>query len=108
MIRRKFIAAGAACLLAATLPAMAQNYRAEYRLSTVLGTAFPWGQAGERWAELVKEKTQGRINIKLYPGTSLVGGVASPVLGMGDERRGRHIGLADDAVAPWARRRAAG
>ena len=54
--------------------AQAQSYRAEYRLSTVLGTAFPWGQAGERWAELVKEKTQGRINIKLYPGTSLVGG----------------------------------
>lgn len=53
---------------------MAQNYRAEYRLSTVLNTAFTWGQAGERWAELVKEKTQGRINIKLYPGTSLVGG----------------------------------
>ena len=40
----------------------------------MLGTAFPWGKAGERWAELVKEKTQGRINIKLYPGTSLVGG----------------------------------
>ena len=74
MLRRKFIAAGAACLMAATLPALAQNYRAEYRLSTVLGTAFPWGKAGERWAELVKEGTQGRINIKLYPGTSLVGG----------------------------------
>ena len=74
MLRRKFVAAGAACLLGACLPAMAQNYRAEYRLSTVLGTAFPWGQAGERWAELVKEKTRGRILIKLYPGTSLVGG----------------------------------
>lgn len=54
--------------------AFAQNYRSEYRLSTVLNTAFTWGQAGERWAELVKEKTQGRISIKLYPGTSLVGG----------------------------------
>jgi tripartite ATP-independent transporter DctP family solute receptor len=74
MLRRRLLAAGAACVLAASLPAMAQNYRAEYRLSTVLGTAFPWGQAGERWAELVKEKTQGRIVIKLYPGTSLVGG----------------------------------
>lgn len=54
--------------------AVAQNYRSEYRLSTVLNTAFTWGQAGERWAELVKEKTQGRISVKLYPGTSLVGG----------------------------------
>ena len=40
----------------------------------MLGTAFPWGKGGERWAELVKEKTQGRINIKMYPGTSLVAG----------------------------------
>jgi tripartite ATP-independent transporter DctP family solute receptor len=74
MLRRTFLAASAACMMFATGTAMADAYRAEYRLSTVLGTAFPWGQAGERWAELVKEKTQGRINIKMYPGTSLVGG----------------------------------
>jgi tripartite ATP-independent transporter DctP family solute receptor len=74
MLRRKFLAASAACLMLAAGSAWADAYRAEYRLSTVLGTAFPWGQAGERWAELVKEKTQGRINIKMYPGTSLVGG----------------------------------
>ena len=54
--------------------AHAADYKAEYRLSTVLGPAFPWGKAGERWAELVKQKTDGRINVKLYPGTSLVGG----------------------------------
>jgi tripartite ATP-independent transporter DctP family solute receptor len=54
--------------------ASAADYKAEYRLSTVLGPAFPWGKAGERWAELVKQKTDGRINVKLYPGTSLVGG----------------------------------
>ena len=77
MLRRTFLAATAASLLVTGASAMAQSaqpYRAEYRLSTVLGTAFPWGLAGERWSALVKEKTQGRINIKLYPGTSLVGG----------------------------------
>lgn len=52
----------------------AVDYKAEYKLSTVVGKPFPWGIAGERWAELVKEKTSGRINIKCYPGTSLVGG----------------------------------
>jgi TRAP-type transport system periplasmic protein len=52
----------------------AADYKAEYKLSTVLGKPFPWGVAGERWAELVKEKTNGRINVKMYPGTSLVGG----------------------------------
>jgi len=71
MIRKLMVVVSALVLAA---PAWADGYRSEYRLSTVLGTAFPWGQAGERWAELVKEKTQGRIVIKLYPGTSLVGG----------------------------------
>ena len=62
-------------LLFALVPAVeAQNYRAEYKLSTVLPASYPWGKAGERWSELVKEKTQGRINIKMYPGMSLVGG----------------------------------
>jgi tripartite ATP-independent transporter DctP family solute receptor len=75
MTVRKLIAALAVPVVSLLAgPAVADGYRAEYRLSTVLGTAFPWGQAGERWIELVKEKTQGRINMKLYPGTSLVGG----------------------------------
>ena len=74
MLRRKFIAAAAAACVLASGAVQAQTYRAEYRLSTTLGTAFAWGQAGERWIELVKEKTQGRINIKLYSGNSLVGG----------------------------------
>jgi tripartite ATP-independent transporter DctP family solute receptor len=54
--------------------AVAADYKPEYKLSTVLAKPFPWGIAGERWAELIKEKTQGRIIVKQYPGTSLVGG----------------------------------
>jgi tripartite ATP-independent transporter DctP family solute receptor len=64
----------AATALALAGPALAQKYQAEYRLSTVVGTAFPWGKGGEIWANLVRERTSGRINIKMYPGTSLVGG----------------------------------
>ena len=74
MQRRTFIATAVAACVLASGAAQAESYRAEYRLSTTLGTAFPWGQAGERWSELVKEKTQGRIVIKLYSGNSLVGG----------------------------------
>ncbi len=74
MLRRTFIAAAVATAMFGAATAQAQTYRAEYRLSTTLGTAFTWGQAGERWIELVKEKTQGRIVIKLYSGNSLVGG----------------------------------
>lgn len=63
-----------ALALLAPGPAGAADYKAEYRLSTVLGPSFPWGRAGERWAELVRQRTDGRINIKLYPGATLVGG----------------------------------
>lgn len=63
-----------AFIFSAPLSAPAADYKAEYKLSTVVGKPFPWGNAGERWAELVKEKTAGKINIKMYPGTSLVGG----------------------------------
>ncbi|EHN63203.1 MULTISPECIES: DctP family TRAP transporter solute-binding subunit [Comamonas] len=75
---RTFLAsavATAAALAFASPMAMAQaKYKSEYRMSLVLGTAFPWGKGGELWADKVRERTQGRINIKLYPGTSLVQG----------------------------------
>ena len=54
--------------------ALPPGYKAEYKLSTGVGTAFPWGMGGEIWANMVRERTQGRINIKLFPGVSLVGG----------------------------------
>ncbi|WVN42821.1 DctP family TRAP transporter solute-binding subunit [beta proteobacterium MWH-UniP1] len=62
---------GAAHAQQAAVPA---GYKAEYKLSVVLGNAFPWGKGGDIWADLVRERTKGRINIKMYPGTSLVGG----------------------------------
>ncbi|AVT13865.1 DctP family TRAP transporter solute-binding subunit [Paracidovorax avenae] len=74
---RTFLAtavAAAAALAFSAAPAAAQNYKSEYRMSLVLGTAFPWGKGGEIWANKVHERTQGRINIKLYPGVSLIQG----------------------------------
>ncbi|WP_305806940.1 TRAP transporter substrate-binding protein DctP, partial [Stenotrophomonas sp. YIM B06876] len=67
-------AVAAAAALAFATPALAQTYKSEYRMSLVLGTAFPWGKGGELWANKVRERTQGRINIKLYPGVSLIQG----------------------------------
>ncbi|MCE3271793.1 MAG: dctP [Ramlibacter sp.] len=65
----------AATALAFSHTAIAQsNYKAEYKMSLVLGPPTPWGMAGQIWADLVRERTQGRINIKLYPGVSLVQG----------------------------------
>ena len=35
-------------------PRTAQTYKAEYKMSLVVGTAFPWGKGGEIWANLVQ------------------------------------------------------
>jgi tripartite ATP-independent transporter DctP family solute receptor len=77
MKRRALMLSMAATIAAAALApagAMAQTYKPEYKMSLVLGPAFPWGKGGEIWADLVRQRTNGRINIKLYPGTSLVAG----------------------------------
>jgi tripartite ATP-independent transporter DctP family solute receptor len=74
MRRFAFVCALLAAAIVTAPAAHSQNYRSEYKLSTVVPASYPWGKAGERWAELVKEKTQGRISIKMYPGMSLVGG----------------------------------
>ncbi|MET0312177.1 MAG: DctP family TRAP transporter solute-binding subunit [Burkholderiaceae bacterium] len=68
------LALAATAVAASTLAGAQGAYKAEYKMSLVVGTAFPWGKGGELWADKVRERTQGRINIKLYPGTSLVQG----------------------------------
>lgn len=67
---------GLACAAAMlSLPcAQAQTYKAEYKVSTVVGVPFPWGLSAERWAQLVRERSGGKINMKVYPGAALVGG----------------------------------
>jgi tripartite ATP-independent transporter DctP family solute receptor len=72
--RHLFIALAAAAGLAFGGAASAQNYKPEYKVSTVVGPAFPWGKGAEIWIDLVKSRTNGRINMKLYPGVSLVQG----------------------------------
>ncbi|AVO40682.1 DctP family TRAP transporter solute-binding subunit [Simplicispira suum] len=68
------VAAAAALAFSAPAALAQSNYKSEYRMSLVLGTAFPWGKGGEIWANKVRERTNGRINIKLYPGVSLIQG----------------------------------
>jgi len=73
--RRRFIAAGAASgALAAPAISRAQALKSEYKVSVVGNRPIPLSVGAFRWAELVTERTQGRINMKVYPGSSLVGG----------------------------------
>ena len=61
--------AGAA-LLAGALSAQAR----ELSVSTVLSDAFPWGQAAEKWADLVEERSDGELTLRVYPNSQLVSG----------------------------------
>ncbi len=77
MKRRSVIQLATSSVAAVALPryAFAQTaYKAEYKMSTVVPPAFAWGKGGEIFLTLVKERTNGRINIKQYPGASLVQG----------------------------------
>ncbi|TNF21389.1 MAG: DctP family TRAP transporter solute-binding subunit [Rhodobacteraceae bacterium] len=71
---RTMFAAGAAVASLGATAALAQDYKDEYRVSTVVPAPFPWGIAAEKWAELTAERTEGRINLKVYPGVQLVQG----------------------------------
>ncbi len=70
----KLLIAAAAAALAAATPLKAAEYKAEYKVSTVVPAPFPWGIAVDKWIELVRERTNGRINMKAYPGAQLVSG----------------------------------
>ena len=75
-MKLRHILAALACTAAtlAVVPAAEAAYKSEYKLSIVVGTTFPWGQGAVIWSDLLRERTDGRINIKIYPGTSLVQG----------------------------------
>jgi len=73
-IVKKAVVAGAALATLGLTPALAQEYREEYRVSTVVPVPFPWGIAAQTWADLVGERTEGRINMQIYPGVQLVQG----------------------------------
>lgn len=73
MLKRcTLVAAAAGALLFGSI-AHAQ-YKDEYTVSTVLPSAFPWGQAADKWVELVDERSEGRINMKIYSNSQLVSG----------------------------------
>ena len=63
----------AACVGLLAAPAFAA-YKQEYKLSIVPGPTSGWGMTGTYFADLVKERTQGRINIKVYHGAQLMAG----------------------------------
>ena len=54
--------------------ASAQDFKKEYKLTLNVGPSFYWGMGAAKFAELVKEKTDGRINVKPYYSSALLKG----------------------------------
>lgn len=50
------------------------NLKSEYKLTMNVSDETIWGQGGNKFAELVKEYTDGKVNIKVYPNAMLTGG----------------------------------
>lgn len=65
-MRRTTPVALALLLLAALAATASGQYKPEFKMSLVVGPAGPWGEAATRFSELVRERTQGRINVKPY------------------------------------------
>ncbi len=55
-------------------PAPAADFKKEYKMQLNVGPNFYWGMGAVKFAELVKEKTDGKINIKPYFGSALLKG----------------------------------
>ncbi|MEJ2038790.1 MAG: DctP family TRAP transporter solute-binding subunit, partial [Desulfosarcinaceae bacterium] len=61
-------------LFLAALPAGAAPFKKEYKMTVNVGPTFYWGMGAIKFSELVKEKTNGQINIKPYFGSELLKG----------------------------------
>jgi tripartite ATP-independent transporter DctP family solute receptor len=63
-----------AVLMRFAAPALAGNFKKEYKMQINVGPQFYWGMGAIKFSELVKERTKGQINIKPYWGSALLKG----------------------------------
>jgi tripartite ATP-independent transporter DctP family solute receptor len=58
-----------------SVQASAATYKPEYKLSLVVGPQTSWAQSAVKFADLVRERTGGKINIKCYFAGQLFAGM---------------------------------
>jgi len=63
-----------AFVIGSIMPAEAGEFKKEYKMQINVGPQFYWGMGAQKFADLVKEKTNGQINIKPYFGSTLLKG----------------------------------
>lgn len=72
--RRTVLLGAAAGAVAAPWVSRAQQLKSEYKLSVVGNRPIPLSDGAFVWADLINQRSNGRINVKVYPGSQLVGG----------------------------------
>ncbi len=50
------------------------EYKKEYKFSIIVGPSLVWAKTAEYFADEVRERTGGRVNIKVYTGGTLLAG----------------------------------
>jgi TRAP-type C4-dicarboxylate transport system substrate-binding protein len=93
------ICAGVALIVPAAAQAPPQPTATDLKLSTALGPAYPLGKAGVIWGQLIRERSGGRLNVKLFPGATLT--QRDPAREFGALRDGA-IDLAVGSATSWA------
>ncbi len=61
-------------VLSLSVVADADTFKKEYKMTVNVGPTFYWGMGATKFADLVREKTDGQINIKPYFGSALLKG----------------------------------
>ncbi|WP_319584992.1 DctP family TRAP transporter solute-binding subunit [uncultured Pseudodesulfovibrio sp.] len=72
-LTKKAVAFAAVFVLMAAITANA-GFKKEYKMQVTVGPKLYWGMGATKFAELVKEKTNGQINVKPYFGSALLKG----------------------------------
>lgn len=73
VMRKRTLGVLAIGLFCAVL-AQAQQYKSEYKMSVIGDKPISLAVIGGNWADAIREQTKGRINIKVYPNSMLIGG----------------------------------
>jgi tripartite ATP-independent transporter DctP family solute receptor len=68
------LALGIAVGIVFTTNGKAADFKKEYKMQINVGPQFYWGMGATKFVELVKQRTNGQINIKPYWGSSLLKG----------------------------------
>jgi len=96
MIRRLFLTLFLFLFALSLLPATGlAAYKPEYKLSVVVAQNNPWGGAAQKFADLVRERTGGKINIKCYFAGQLFAGCRQTSFSSPAR---------ESAISPWAPR----